>query len=150
MTRAQQLTVGVSVLLTGVVGVTVAAIIKRLHAQQSTAQLQGILDLVQKRSKDLEFANLKGANLVGANLKGANLQGANLSEADLSKANLCEANLVDANLQRVLLSGTTLPDGTTWTPRTNMLRFTYSTDPDFWNPCVELDEPPWYCGDSEE
>ena len=62
----------------------------------------------------------------------------NLQEADLRGANLQEANLWGANLQGADLGGATfdentmLPDGTKWTPGTDMGRFTDREHPDFW------------------
>jgi hypothetical protein len=104
---------------------------------------------------NLVWANLEGATLVGANLQGvslfranlqgarlhvANLQGASLMWADLQGADLVGANLQGATLVRAKLEGadlyedTTLPDGTKWTPGTDMARFTDCTHPDFWRP----------------
>ena len=89
---------------------------------------------------NLEGANLGFANLQGANLGFANLQGANLELADLKGANLRQANLEGASLESAKLKGielsryTTLPDGTKWTPDTNMARFTDPDHPDFWWP----------------
>jgi len=89
-------------------------------------------------------ANLQGANLRGADLQGAFLFGANLRGANLAGANLHGADLVGANLPEQLTgyrNGTetkfdekiTLPDGTEWTPDTDMTRFTDSTHPAFWH-----------------
>ena len=109
---------------------------------------------------DLQRANLAAANLQGANLGGANLQWAflvyaNLQGANLRRTDLQEAHLADANLQRARLlaanlhgvyldradlqgatlsEDTVLPDGTKWTPDTDMARFTDPTHPDFWRP----------------
>ena len=93
----------------------------------------------------LEGANLQGAGLQGANLQeadlhGADLQGAylwrsNLQGANLVRSNLQGANLIGANLQGANLSeDTKLPDGTSWTPDTDMTRFTDPKHPDFWRP----------------
>lgn len=89
----------------------------------------------------LGMANLEAASLVEANLQGANLHWANLRGADLSRA-----NLVDAHLSAVMFNHyTLLPDSSNWTPDTDTDRFTDPDHPDFWDPCVELDEPPGYC-----
>jgi len=79
-----------------------------------TADIQAILDVLNRTqdrvpeeyriSLDLYEANLIGAtlqkaNLQGANLRGANLQGASLEVASLQGANLQKANLRGANLQ---------------------------------------------------
>jgi hypothetical protein len=99
---------------------------------------------------NLRFANLQGVNLGMANLHraylrianlhraylgGADLQGAYLRETNLQGAKLVEANLHGADLQKANLQGadlfmakfnedTILPDGTNWTPDTDMTRFT--------------------------
>jgi uncharacterized protein YjbI with pentapeptide repeats len=89
----------------------------------------------------LGMANLEAVSLVEANLQGANLHWANLRGADLSRA-----NLVDAHLTAVMFSDYTLfPDGSAWTPGTDTDRFTDPEHPDFWDPCVALEEAPWYC-----
>lgn len=126
------------------------------HGWLYDGSLQGAsLSRANLQGANLVWAKLQGARLVGANLQGAslfrvdlqgarlhvaNLQGASLiwadlQGADLSGANLQGAYLVGANLQGAdLYEDTTLPDGTTWTPGTNMARFTDSTHPDFWRP----------------
>jgi uncharacterized protein YjbI with pentapeptide repeats len=63
--------------------------------------------------------DLSEANLSEANLEGARLRGASLSEARLAGANL---------------QYTALPDGTSWTPDTDMARFIDFEHPDFWRP----------------
>lgn len=104
--------------------------------------------------KDLHGANLKNAFLSETNLKGANLVIAELQKADLILVELQKANLESAQLQDADLSGanlqgsillnanlrnthfgkgeyeaifdrtTRLPDGTFWTPETDMTKFT--------------------------
>ncbi len=88
---------------------------------------------------NLECANLTETNLEDANLNKANLWGANLTEADLDGANLSAANLRHANLQDAIIDEITrfdettrLPDGTYWTPGTDMSRFTDPNHPNFW------------------
>ena len=87
---------------------------------------------------NLQEADLRGANLQEAILWLANLQEANLRVANLQEANLWGTNLWGANLQGADLGGATfdentmLPDGTKWTPGTDMARFTDSGHPDFW------------------
>jgi hypothetical protein len=106
---------------------------------------------------NLRQAHLDGASLLGANMGGAHLQGATLSradlrwvylsdadlrQADLRWANLKAANLEYANLEgatlrhasldRAHLRGATLPDGSTWTPSSDLGRFTDPAHPDFW------------------
>jgi uncharacterized protein YjbI with pentapeptide repeats len=55
---------------------------------------------------------------------------ANLGEVNLGGANLQGAILKRANLDEF----TILPDGTKWTPDTDMARFTDPDHPDFWRP----------------
>jgi hypothetical protein len=99
----------------------------------------------------LHGANLDYAMLIRANLRGANLQRADLSYARLQGADLSHANLQGADLTNALFDETTiLPDDTLWTPDTDMARFTDPMHPDFWDPCVELEELPWYCDDSDQ
>jgi uncharacterized protein YjbI with pentapeptide repeats len=81
-------------------------------------------------SVNLFHADLARANLQRAYLGEANLQKVNLERADLRGADLWEANLQEANLSQ----DTTLPDGTNWTPDTDMARFTDPKHPDFWRP----------------
>jgi hypothetical protein len=111
---------------------------------------EAYLGLANLRWANLQGANLQGAILTGANLQKANLfeaslQGANLwvtnlQEADLDTADLQGASLQKANLQGANLEGasfdegTRLPDGTKWTPDTDMARFTDPDHPDFWRP----------------
>jgi uncharacterized protein YjbI with pentapeptide repeats len=83
----------------------------------------------------LPKTNLQGVLLAWANLKGAYLEKADLQGAILVGADLQGANLREANLERTEFNkGTTLPDGTKWTPDTDMARFTDPNYPDFWRP----------------
>ena len=102
------------------------------------ANLSGVLLVsAQLASADLSFANLEGARLSFANLEGTSLFRANLEGASLIKANLEGTDLRDANLEMVKWSNedgrypATLPDGTTWTPETNMMRFTNPDHSDY-------------------
>lgn len=87
---------------------------------------------------DLSQANLRDAILVAVKLQRANLSQADLQNADLAEANLRGANLTEANLQGVRWSDiradekTILPDGTHWTPLTDIHRFTDPDHPNFW------------------
>ncbi|MBZ0306544.1 MAG: pentapeptide repeat-containing protein [Anaerolineae bacterium] len=94
---------------------------------------------------ELRQANLHQAKLTEANLHRAELWSANLQQTGLLRANLQQAELIDANLQGAdlrwavlrdaeLSKSTILPDGTHWTPETDMRRFTDPTHPDFWQP----------------
>lgn len=97
---------------------------------------------------NLEWARLDGANLEGADLSEAHLfqaylPGANLNRADLRKANLFRAYLRGANLEGTKFNeNTTLPNGATWTPDTDMVRFTDPEHPDFWLSLGRVAYPP--------
>ncbi len=111
----------------------------------------------------LKGADLRHANLANADLKHTNLEGTDFFDANLKDADLQNASLFRANLRGVKLSGakfgttnplvhyvvdefdwmrsvtsslylTILPDGTKWTPETDMTRFTNPEHPDFWQP----------------
>ncbi|MCA9904034.1 MAG: pentapeptide repeat-containing protein, partial [Anaerolineae bacterium] len=72
--------------------------------------------------------DLRGALLVGADLSGAELNSTNLAQAVLINANLADALFVDVTFD----ASTTLPDGTHWTPDTDLSRFTDPDHPQFW------------------
>lgn len=117
--------------------------------------IQAYLGGANLQKADLFEANLERANVLQADLEstdlgGANLQGANLKDADLRYAKLGGANLLGANLEgtelikvywkreiRGKMCVATLPDGTKWTPETDMTRFTDENHPDFWRPQSE-------------
>ena len=88
----------------------------------------------------LRDGSLRGIELMGANLREAGLSGADLQNAALVGTALQGANLLRAKLQGVYLletefdEHTILPDGSTWTPHTNMARFIDPEHPDFWSP----------------
>lgn len=88
--------------------------------------------------------NLSGGDLLAANLSGARLDDANLSSAYLGGANLTGAYIGGANLSGAYLrlawfdETTTLPDGTKWTPDTDLTRFTDPLHPNFWRSDDEL------------
>lgn len=85
------------------------------------------------RDSNLDNAILRRANLQGANLTQATLRGADLQEANLQGVDLTNADLQEANLHRAHLDArTTLPDGTTWEPETDLSRFTDPENPLFW------------------
>lgn len=84
---------------------------------------------------DLTYANLKLASLGDAKLQGADLRGANLEWANLAGADLEGAYLQAADLWNTRFDETTiLPNGSKWTPDTDMARFTDADHPDFWRP----------------
>jgi hypothetical protein len=111
------------------------------------ANLQGAsLQFCDMKDAFAVGANLQNASLIGADLHGANLGMANLRGADLCSANLkgtclSWANLLDATLisdedkgHRVQFDKhTILPDGKTWTRKTDLTRFTDASHPEFWN-----------------
>jgi uncharacterized protein YjbI with pentapeptide repeats len=91
------------------------------EAELIAAELQN----ARLKGANLQKAYLNGANLEGAELRGANLHGAylrstNLHGADLHGATLEEANLNEANFDE----NTILPDGSKWTPGTDLAAFT--------------------------
>lgn len=111
---------------------------------------------------DLAGVNLRDVLLMGSSLRGTNLNQADLRGAVLSHADLRGVQLIGANLQGVFWRGrlldeeAILPDNTHWAPgtdtdrSTDTDRFTDPEHPSFWDPCVELDKPPWYCEESDD
>jgi uncharacterized protein YjbI with pentapeptide repeats len=122
----------------------------RRHGWLTDDSLQGAdLSSANLEGADLRLANLQGAdlrlaNLQGADLRLAKLQDAILADADLREAHLPWAKLQGASLCRANLQGagfdehTTLPDGTAWTPDTDMARLTNPDHPYFWDPLFAL------------
>ena len=98
------------------------------------AKLQGACLSANLQGACLRLANLQGADLGGGRLQGAKLPDANLQGANLTRANLKGADLFSANLQGAEFKHATLPDGTRWTPHTDMARFTNPKHPDYWRP----------------
>jgi uncharacterized protein YjbI with pentapeptide repeats len=93
---------------------------------------------------DFGLANLRGANLSNANLQGAELVklhgGANLESANLSGANLKGAKLVihyqsmsALNQSAKFNEETILPDGTKWTSKADLERFTNPAHPNYYS-----------------
>jgi hypothetical protein len=85
---------------------------------------------------------LEDGSLQGVVLDFANLQGAMLKMADLQKTWINHANLRGANLEGAYLQGayltnvsfdenTILPDGSKWSPDTDMGRYTNPNHPQF-------------------
>ncbi len=99
-----------------------------------------LLAQVDLQEGRLGRTNLQGADCWNADLKRAEFWLANLKGANLERANLQGASFLQANLQEVELSeawfseNTELPDGTYWTPDTDMTRFTDPNHPNFWRP----------------
>ncbi len=80
------------------------------------------------RQAKLHQADLRNAHLERADLQGADLRGAQLGGASLHGAELQGALLGDA----VFDASTVLPDGTSWTPETDLARFTDPAHPTFY------------------
>jgi hypothetical protein len=91
----------------------------------------------------LQAAYLRGASFENATLTGADLTGANLLGTIFTGADLSHAQLAGAFYDEK----TVLPDGTFWTPDTDLARFTDPAHPDFWRSNDPLS--PAYRGDSE-
>ncbi|MBE0690269.1 MAG: pentapeptide repeat-containing protein [Anaerolineae bacterium] len=97
-------------------------------ARLGSANLQGVnLDGSHLQRTHLIGAHLEGANLGSAHLQGAHLSGAHLTGVNLGSAHLTGVNLIGAQFDE----HTTLPDGTQWTPDTNMTCFTDPAHPQF-------------------
>ncbi|WP_238625188.1 pentapeptide repeat-containing protein [Aggregatilinea lenta] len=98
----------------------------------------------------LSYADLEDAELNRSDLRGASLVGANLRGASFLLADLSNVDLTGANLEGVRLDGTTrfdentiLPDGTHWSPDTDMARFTDPSHPAFWYTDHLYTNPNW-------
>lgn len=75
-------------------------------------------------------SNFRYADLSNAVLREANLEEAHLSEANLEGANLLWANLTNAQMLNSKFNEfTILPDGSNWTPDTDMKQFTDEEHP---------------------
>lgn len=104
------------------------------QANLDSANLSGVnLENANLEQAYMWNANLEGTSLVGANLERAYMWDVNLEGAYLWDANLERAYLGDVNLEGADLMDATLPDGTKWTPETDMARFTDPSYPDYKN-----------------
>lgn len=129
-----------------------------IHQLRRNGWLEGDNGLL--KGADLNDANLQGVNLAGANMQQVTLWSANLQNAALWSANLQNATLIGANLHNGALWGanlqgtdlgyvnlegvgladaqfdeaTILPDGSHWTPDTDLTRFTDPAHLQFWKP----------------
>lgn len=84
---------------------------------------------------NLQGAHLWEANLEGTYLKGANLQNARLYQPNMEDIKLWRPNFLDGDLESAKFDESTiLPDGSHWTPETDMARFTDPKHPKFWRP----------------
>ncbi|RMF78888.1 MAG: pentapeptide repeat-containing protein [Chloroflexi bacterium] len=103
----------------------------RLDSRDFPETFRGLnLARVDLSNVNLVDMDLTGTVLRGADLEEANLGGVNFVGADLREANMKSANLLDSDYN----PDTILPDGTNWTPETDMRRFTDPDHPDFWQP----------------
>jgi hypothetical protein len=106
------------------------------HGENSI--LKGVkLAMANLQAAELEGFDLEGTILILANLRGAHLNGANLNGAHLFGADLRDAVLNQTHMDERTL----LPDGSHWTPDTDLRRFTDSNHPDFWEPRRLLKKP---------
>jgi predicted type IV restriction endonuclease len=122
------------------------------HLRETGWLTDGSCENASLPAANLDGADLSNARLFGVNLERANLDGANLSGADLRNANLKQSNIEGANLRGTNLTSadlseaqitlasfdekTILPDGTPWTPETDIARFTDPNHPDFYIPII--------------
>jgi hypothetical protein len=100
---------------------------------------------------NLSQAQLRLANMTEADLTAANLEGVNLFQADLSAANLRQANLINVcfdagtmvkiapemnhrTFKATFTRETNLPNNQTWTPDTDLSRFTNPAHPAYQPP----------------
>jgi len=117
------------------------------NANLSNATLPGAsLERATLRQTNLTGAVLSRARLIDAalwytNLRDACLNQANLTGAEIRYANFCGALMIEARLEGVIGietarfdHATVLPDGSFWTPDTDMRRFVDPPHPDFFTP----------------
>lgn len=119
---------------------------RRPDLEESNFRLANLADAklyrVNFQKCNLIFADLRNANFYDADLQFADLTYADLQGASLKLAAADHANFTNANLRNVRLDengekvrfgvNTILPDGSLWTPETDMRRFTDPNHPDFW------------------
>lgn len=87
----------------------------------------------------LEAADFEGANLHGARMLSAMLRNVNFRAAQLGSVNFTNADLMNANFEGAHFDeNTLLPDASTWTPQTDLRRFTDSTHAEFWRSTSKL------------
>lgn len=123
---------------------------------------QAWLTLADLDGADIEFTTFDKATLVdvrlietamyGAIFTNADLENAYMLNADARAADFSGADLLDAYLEGVLFDENTvfseetrLPDGSMWTPDTDLSRFTDTSQAAFWNACDERGYYLWYC-----
>lgn len=102
-------------------------------------------------SANMEKTVLKRCSLGEANLSYASLKGADLRNLTLIQTDLTNANLLDAKLTNLqVYDSVVLPNGLPYDPAQGpeqLERFTNPDHPEFWDPCKERSERPWYCKD---
>lgn len=80
---------------------------------------------------DLESADLRNSKLIGADLRGTNLRNANLSGSNLTNAILEHAEFNEFTILPDSPSSSDI-NPLTWTPDTDMTRYTDPQHPNFW------------------
>ncbi len=118
-------------------------------ARLGHADLEGArMDFSNLSEVYLYFANLEGADMSGVDMRKAVLIGANLHRADMIAVKFQGALLSEADLSEAIIDkaefdeNTLLPDGSKWTPDTDMRRFTDPHHAEFWR--SSLPESPAY------
>lgn len=85
------------------------------------------------RRMNLRHAKLQDTDFTRADLSYSDLQFADLTHANLMAMDLSSVNLLGAKLDKAQFNDhTRLPDGTMWTPQTDMTRFTDDRHPNFY------------------
>ena len=101
-----------------------------LYSTARNVSLQNAnLDGASFKSSDLSGSKLSGANLRAASLNDCNLTGVDLRHANLRHADLRNAVLTGAVLTKADLRHCILPDGSLWSPETNLRQFTQREQP---------------------
>jgi uncharacterized protein YjbI with pentapeptide repeats len=103
------------------------------NAHMEGTKLQGAYLPEEMYKAYLSKANLAGSDLEAVDFHGAHLEGIDLSRADLRQANLQGANLLHARLEGAKFdTQVILPDGSQWTPESDLTKFTDPRHPQFW------------------
>lgn len=111
-------------------------LIRQLRNRDNGLALQALTEIRANRwhrDGTLHGAYLRNTSLQNGDLWGADLIGARLHHSNLQGTFFMEANLTNVDFQfSVFDEHTTLPDGSKWTPGTDMGRFTDPTHQQFW------------------
>jgi len=75
------------------------------------------------RGTDLSYANFQSTNLRATTFHNCDLSNADFRKANLRHADFRQSNLANARLEGADLSFCVLPDGTIWSPETDMSQF---------------------------